>query len=49
MEAIKAVNALGTTFTLLPEVVKPRTDKWFVKSSINKSRKSSYFPRGILN
>ena len=46
---LKAGNALATSSTFLPEVFKPQTDKLFVESLIGKSRKSSYFSRGILN
>ena len=46
---LKAGNALATSSTFLPEVFKPQTDELFVESLIDKSRKSSYFSRGILN
>ena len=46
---LKAENPLATTATFLPEVFKPRTDELFVESFMDKSRKSSYFSRGILN
>ena len=46
---LKAGNVLATSSTFLPEVFKPQTDELFVESLIDKSRKSSYFSRGILN
>ena len=46
---LKAGNALATSSTFLPEVFKRQTDELFVEFLIDKSRKSSYFSRGILN
>ena len=40
----KSGNALATSSIFLPEVFKPRADKQFVKTLIDKSRRSSYFP-----
>ena len=45
----KAANCLATNSTFLAEVFKPLSNKTFVKCLIDKSRKSSYFPIGILN
>ena len=45
----KAENVLATSSTFLTEVFKPQTDKKFVESLMDKSRKSSFFSRDILN
>ena len=37
---LKVENALATSSTFFPEVFKPQTDKLFVESLIDKSRKS---------